>query len=120
MPERTPLDLKTTGAFEREHYRIEKLLYQSRPDYWVSANLYIPTNMRPPFPGVLFQMGHSPNGKAADTYQRCCEGLVQLGYLVLAFDPMGQGERINYGSISADDEHQWYYGYCRTSHPSAR
>ncbi|HEV2448326.1 MAG TPA: acetylxylan esterase, partial [Candidatus Sulfopaludibacter sp.] len=26
-------------------------------------------------------------------YQRCCQGLVQLGYVVLAFDPIGQGER---------------------------
>ena len=49
---------------------------------------------RPPFPGVPFQMGHSANGKAAETYQKCCQGLARLGYLVLAFDPMGQGERI--------------------------
>ncbi len=78
----------------------------------VAANLYIPKSGSPPYPGVLFQMGHSPNGKAAITYQRGCQGLAQLGYLVLAFDPMGQGERINYpgptGATrlpSTDDEH---------------
>src|SRR5262249_47413542 len=49
-----------------------------------------------PFPGVLFQMGHSNNGKAYALYQRCCQGLVQLGHVVLAFDPIGQGERIYY------------------------
>ena len=96
MPERTPLNTRTTGAFERENYRVEKLVYQSRPDEWISANLYIPKNGKAPFPGVLFQMGHTDNGKAGDTYQRCCQGLVQLGFVVLAFDPMGQGERINY------------------------
>jgi dienelactone hydrolase len=106
MPERTPLNTRTTGAFEREKYRVEKLVYQSRPDEWISANLYIPKNGTAPFPGVLFQMGHTDNGKAGDTYQRCCQGLVQLGFVVLAFDPMGQGERINYpGLASADDEH---------------
>src|SRR5579863_5469260 len=112
MPSRTPLNTRTTGSFEREKYRVEKLVYQSRPDEWISANLYIPKNGAPPFPGVLFQMGHTNNGKAGDTYQRCCQGLVQLGFLVLAFDPMGQGERIDYpkpdGSsrlLSADDEH---------------
>ncbi len=113
MPERTPLNTRTTGAFEREQYRVEKLVYQSRPDEWISANLYIPKNGTAPFPGVLFQMGHTDNGKAGDTYQRCCQGLVQLGFVVLAFDPMGQGERIHYLSAdapstrlpSADDEH---------------
>jgi dienelactone hydrolase len=96
MPQRTPLNTRTLGAFSRSGYRVEKLVYESVPNFHIPANLYIPANARPPFPGVLFQMGHTPNGKAGDTYQRCCQGLVQLGYLVLAFDPMGQGERIYY------------------------
>jgi cephalosporin-C deacetylase-like acetyl esterase len=58
-------------------------------------------------------MGHSRNGKAYDSYQKCCQGLARLGYLVLAFDPMGQGERSYYpkpGSAdtrldSSDEEH---------------
>jgi hypothetical protein len=68
---------------------------------------------QPPYPAVLFQMGHSLNGKAADPYQRCCQGLAKLGYVVLAFEPMGQGERTYYPKpggtttrlASADDEH---------------
>lgn len=96
QPERTPLNLRTFEGFEREHYRVEKLLYESQPNLHVTANLYIPKSHQPPFPGVLFQMGHAANGKAGPTYQRCCQGLVQLGFLVLGFDPMGQGERIYY------------------------
>ncbi len=96
QPERTPLHVRTVGGFEREHYRVEKLLYETQPNLHVPANLYIPKSHRPPFPGVLFQMGHTANGKAGATYQRCCQGLAQLGYLVLGFDPMGQGERIYY------------------------
>jgi dienelactone hydrolase len=113
MPERTPLNQRTAGSFEREGYRVEKVVYESRPNFHIPANLYIPTEGRPPFPGVLFQMGHSLNGKAADSYQRCCQALARLGYLVLAFDPMGQGERVYYPDASgtrtrlssADDEH---------------
>ena len=112
MPDRTPLHVRTTGAFERERYRVEKLLYETRPEEWIGADLYIPKNGTAPFPGVLFHMGHSANGKAADTYQRCCQGLAQLGFLVLAFDPMGQGERVNYPGpdgrtrlASVDTEH---------------
>jgi dienelactone hydrolase len=113
-PAVSSLDIRTVGGFEREHYRVEKLIYQSQPGLYIPANLYIPKDNQPPFPGVLFQMGHSVNGKAFETYQKCCQGLVRLGYLVLAFDPMGQGERTYYpqpnnGVLtrldSADDEH---------------
>ena len=57
MPERTPLNAKVLGGFERRAYRLEKLLYESRPGVYVSANLYIPRGAKPPLPGVLFQMG---------------------------------------------------------------
>ena len=65
---------------------------------------------RPPFPGVLVQMGHTLNGKAG--YQRICQWLARFGYLVLGFDPMGQGERTYYpgptpyrSRLGADEEH---------------
>ncbi|MBI4910462.1 MAG: acetylxylan esterase [Acidobacteria bacterium] len=95
-PQRTPLHVRTIGAFERSAYRMEKLVYETQPEFHVPANLYIPKAGKPPYPGVLFQMGHSLNGKAAAPYQKCCQGLVQLGFVVLAFDPMGQGERVYY------------------------
>jgi len=114
LPDRTPLNAQVTGSFEREGYRLEKVVYESRPKFYVTANLYIPATGRAPYPGVLFQLGHSWNGKAWDSYQRACQGLARLGFLVLAFDPMGQGERIYYPDSSGlhsrlpdgpDDEH---------------
>src|SRR5579872_786592 len=95
-PERTPLQPRTTGHFERAAYSVEKVIYESSPGTVISANLYVPKQGRAPFPGVLFQMGHSALGKAYAPYQECCQGLAQLGFVVLAFDPMGQGERIAY------------------------
>ena len=111
--DRTPLNARVTGTFERDGYKVEKIVYESRPGLHIPANLYIPAGHNPPFPGVLFQLGHSLNGKAADPYQKCCQGLARLGYLVLAFDTMGQGERTYYpepgGTLtrlgSADEEH---------------
>ncbi len=112
-PERTPLNLRTRGELARDGYRLEKLVFESFPGVHVPANLYVPSGRRPPLPGVLFQCGHSLNGKSADTYQRCCQGLAKLGFLVLTIDPMGQGERTAYPRLdgwltrlgSADDEH---------------
>src|SRR5204863_9199894 len=110
MPERTPLNARTLGSFERPGYRVEKVVYESQPNFHVSANLYIPTRGRPPFPGVLVQMGHTLDGKAS--YQRICQWLARFGYLVLGFDPMGQGERTYYpgrtpfrSRLGADEEH---------------
>ncbi len=114
MPERTPLNARKTGEFERATYRVEKIIYESRPGLHIPALVYIPKTGKPPYPGVLFQMGHSANGKAYASYQKCCQGLVQLGFLTVAFDPMGQGERVYYpreGSTVSrltggpDDEH---------------
>src|SRR5262245_46942692 len=95
-PARTPLGVRVTGKFERPSYRVENLVYESRPGLIVTANLYVPKQGRPPYPGVLFQMGHSAEGKMASNYQRCCQALAALGFVVLAFDPMGQGERVYY------------------------
>ena len=114
MPERTPLNARTVGSFDRSSYRLEKVVYESQPGFHVAANLYIPTAGKPPYPGVLFQMGHSTNGKASVSYQQCCQGLARLGYVVLAFDPMGQGERTYYpgpspsrSRLGADEEHSY-------------
>jgi dienelactone hydrolase len=111
-PERTPLNARVTGEFERDAYLVRKVIYESRPGFHIPANLYIPKTGGPRYPGVLFQMGHAQNGKAASFYQYCCQGLAQLGYVVLAFDPMGQGERTYYPGAngltrlgSADEEH---------------
>src|SRR5688572_24186222 len=96
FPEKTPLNARVTKVVERDAYTIENVLFESRPGFLVSANLYIPKGRRFPLPGVVGSCGHSANGKAIDTYQSFCQGLARLGYVVLIFDPIGQGERMQY------------------------
>ena len=95
-PEKTPLNPRVTGVVDRDAYKIEKVLFESRPRFLVSANLYIPKGRPFPLPGVVASCGHSVNGKAIDTYQSFSQGLARLGYVVLIFDPIGQGERMQY------------------------
>lgn len=92
LPEKTPLNARVVGTLQRDGYRIERVIYESRPNHHVTANFYRPDGPGP-FPGVLLPCGHSPNGKAADTYQRACALLAKTGLAVLCFDPIGQGER---------------------------
>ena len=96
MPERTPLNPRTTGVVERDRYNIEKVVFESRPGFLVTANLYLPKGRRGPAPGVVGTCGHSNNGKAGETYQSFAQGLARLGYVCLLFDPIGQGERLQY------------------------
>ncbi len=95
-PERTPLNARITGRLEREQYIIEKVIFDSRPDFPVTANLYLPVGRTKPAPGVVGTCGHSNNGKAAEAYQAFAQGLARLGYVCLIYDPIGQGERLQY------------------------
>jgi dienelactone hydrolase len=95
-PERTPLNARVTGVVERDTYRIEKVIFESRPGFPVTANLYVPTGRKFPLPGVVGSCGHSNTGKAIGTYQSFAQGLARLGYVMLIFDPIGQGERLQY------------------------
>jgi len=93
LPERTPLRPKVVGTLQGEGFRVEKVIYESRPDHHVTANFYIPEG-KGPFPGVLVPCGHSDNGKASEAYQRACILLAKNGLAVLCYDPIGQGERM--------------------------
>ncbi len=85
-----PLNARVTGQIQADGYIIEKVIYESLPGYYVTANLYRPK--RPGrYPAVLLQAGHTQEGKAEP--QRLAANLALKGFVSLAFDPAGQGER---------------------------
>ena len=99
FPEKTPLRPRVTGQLAREAYTIEKVIFESRPGFLVTANLYLPKGKPGPRPGVVGSCGHSVTGKAEPAYQSFAQGLARMGYVVLIFDPIGQGERLQYTHI---------------------
>jgi len=96
FPDKTPLNERTTGVIERRFYTIEKVIFESRPGFMVTANLYIPKDKGFPLPGVIGTCGHSNSGKGYAAYQDFAQGLALQGYVVLIYDPIGQGERVQY------------------------
>ncbi len=96
VPEKTPLRPRITGVVQRDAYRIENVVFESRPELFVTANLYVPKGRKFPLPGVVGTCGHSANGKANEAYQSFAQGLARQGYVVLIYDPIGQGERLQY------------------------
>lgn len=101
FPARTPLNTRTTGTLRADGYAVEKLVYESRPGYLVTGNLYVP-DARPSggrFPAVLMLCGHSGSGKQFELYQTACHALAVKGFLVLTIDPLEQGERLQFGHV---------------------
>src|SRR5579885_94371 len=96
LPERTPLNARITGRLTRDGYSVEKVIYESQPRFYVTANAYVPASGERPLAAVLGTAGHSAEGKAFETYQRMWIALVKRGFLVLAIDPPSQGERLEY------------------------
>src|SRR5216117_641479 len=85
-----PLNPRTTGRIQNESYTIEKVIFESLPGWFVTANLYRP-NQPGRYPGILLQSGHTQEGKPEP--QRLAANLALKGFVSLAFDPVGQGER---------------------------
>lgn len=100
---KSELQVTITGQIERRFpptgaaWTIRKLRLQSLPDYWVTANLYVPEpngGLGPPYPGVIVANGHTLDAKAFSEYHSIAEELVRQGMVVLSFDPVSQGERV--------------------------
>lgn len=95
FPERTPLNAKVTGVVRRDGYRVEKILFESRPGMYVTGLLYLPDSPRfaAPYPAALEVCGHSFLGKNCRNYQRVAVLAAKAGVAAFVIDPFGQGER---------------------------
>ncbi len=105
-----PLRPRLSVAFENDHVRIERLLYESRPRFYVSANVYVPKG-KPgeKSPAVVRVVGHATSGRLGRGVIRQGIDLALDGYFVVAIDFPGQGERIytnhGYGSRTPTRNH---------------
>jgi len=100
LPEKkTDLHARITGKIQMEGYAIEKLIYESLPGVYVTALVYSPDDHSVKHPAVLVPAGHATNGKIH--YQGVSQRLASRGYIVIAWDPIGQGERSQFWDAKA-------------------
>jgi len=109
LHERTPLCATVTGTMEREGYRIEKLVYQSKPSLFVTGNFYLPTGAGGGLPCVVYLCGHMPHPSGAKT--QCQDRYLwypRHGFACLVLDPLEFGEvpGIHHG---ASDLNMWHW-----------
>jgi dienelactone hydrolase len=118
LPEKTPLHPRSLGGVQGHGFHIEKVIYDSQPNFPVTALLYLPDT--PPgtktdkFPAIVVAPGHGIQGKTGDYI--FSSTFARNGFAVLDYDPIGQGERLEYqnpvtgssylpGATSATAEH---------------
>ena len=98
LPKRTPLDARVIGVTQAQGFRIEKVIYDSQPGFPMTALLYLP-DAKPgektgKLPAIVVAPGHGPTGKASDF--GFASTFARNGFAVLSYDPIGQGERLQY------------------------
>ena len=91
---RGPLNAKLAGTLERDGFRIEKVTFESLPGFVITANLYLPAAAAGPVPAVVMTPGHGATGKAGSYV--LAANFARNGIAALAYDVMGQGERLQY------------------------
>jgi hypothetical protein len=96
FPEKTPLNAKITSTVKKNSYKVENVIFESLPGFYVTASLFIPDKVKKPAPAILFCSGHSTGVYRLESYQLPLLNLVKKGFIVLAIDPIGQGERLQY------------------------
>ena len=95
LPERSGrVAVKQFGSISGDGFRVEKLAYESLPGFWVTANVYLPAEGPGPFPAIVVAPGHGAAGKLEDWSWG--GNFARNGIAVLAYDPLGQGERLQY------------------------
>jgi pimeloyl-ACP methyl ester carboxylesterase len=97
--EKTDLHPLITGKIQMDGFSIEKVIFESLPGVYVTALAYLPDDHSVKHPAVLLPAGHAANGK--NNYQELSQRLVKRGYVVLVWDPVGQGERSQFWDAKA-------------------
>lgn len=96
FPEKTPLNATITRVVYNNGFRVEHIVYESQPEFYVTSSLFIPDKLKGKAPTIIYCSGHAGNGYRDSIYQHVILNLVKKGFIVFAFDPIGQGERVEY------------------------
>lgn len=96
FPERTPLNPRILGTVRKDGYTIEKIVFESMPGFYVTNCLFIPSHRSAKAPAILYLSGHTAEAFRNPRYQQLVLNFVSKGFIVLAMDPVGQGERLQY------------------------
>lgn len=95
LPPRTDLKARQTGTLEGDGYRIEKWIFESRPQFYVTAHVYVPEGRSASgapggrFPVIVNPHGHWHSKKSEPTVQARAASQARAGYVAIVVDAPG-------------------------------
>ncbi|MBK8506697.1 MAG: acetylxylan esterase [Saprospiraceae bacterium] len=113
LQNRIPPPVTITGVMQQDGYRIVKLYYQSQPDLYVPANLYIPDSLSQPAPAILYVCGHSHTQK--HHYQSHARSFAENGFVCLIIETIQRGEVK--GEHLGAESLGWFHWYSKGYNP---
>ncbi len=94
------MNVRVTGTTNGDGFRIDNLVFESRPGLWVTANLYRPEKPGDSMPGIIIcHAHHTP--KEHGELQDMGMTWARAGCLVLVMDQLGHGERRQHPFVDA-------------------
>ena len=107
MPEKTPLNVKNIGdKVDLGDCFFQRVLFESRPNVYVAAHLYIPKNVTFPAPAIIHVPGHSRR----DNYRPHPRTYAANGFVAIGLPMVGEEGKIGAG-WDACGEHAQYLGH---------
>ncbi len=96
------LNSRVTGTIDGDGFRIENVMYESRPGIWVTANRYVPAKPTSSMPGILIAHAHHRD-KPQSELQDMGMTWARAGCVVLVLDQVVYGERRAHPFHRAED-----------------
>lgn len=96
FPERTPLNARVTKTIDKADFSVEHVVFESQPGFHVTGSVFMPKGINGKLPVVIICSGHQADTYRGEASQSRILNFVKKGFLVFAFDPVGQGERLEY------------------------
>lgn len=90
------------GTIDGDGFRIENIVFESRPGLLVTANLYLPAKPTRGIPGIIICHSHH-RPKTQGELQDMGMNWARKGCAVLVMDQLGHGERRSHPFASAED-----------------
>lgn len=83
---------RITNSREFDGYIVENIRLTSFPGFYITGNIYRPTNPKKKNPAVLCAHGHGENQRFKETRQYQGAVLARMGAIVVAYDMVGHGD----------------------------